>query len=400
MLSSSNATYVFSGVSTTLAISGSTVAACGGCPSLTLTPSPVVLSGQTGGSAATQSVSVNTGGTPLAYALFTSGASWLSVSVPGGSTGGTFTVTATPGDVAPGSYNGSVLAYTAASNSPVTLPVTFNVTSPSFSLVASPSSMTFNSITGGTTPAQSLTVTTNPASSIPYTAAASSTGNWLTVTPTSGTTGGTPLSVSVNPAGLPGGTYTGTITLTASGATNSPLAVTVTLNVTTVTVAPTSLAFSFTSGGPQPSAQSLSLTSVPSVAYTASATSTGSWLAVTPTQRHHSRHFERHRDSRHNGRGYLQWKRQYHSRGRDYADRRAGDPDHRLGARHGADPGFAFVLFERRHGSRLAAPGCGQLGTFDSHLLYRGRYHGERRQLAYRHAGQRHHAGLGNGLHQ
>jgi len=286
MLSSSNATYVFSGQSTTLAISGSTVAACGGCSPLTLTPSSVVLSGQTGGSAATQSVSVSTSAV-LAYAIFpstTSGGNWLGVSVPGGSTGGSFTVTATPGSLAPGSYNGSVLAYTAASNSPVTLPVTFNVTSPAFSLVASPNPMTFSSITGGTTPSQSLTVTTSPASSIPYTATASSTGNWLSLNTTGGTTGGTPLTVSVNPAGLAGGTYTGSISIAATGATNTPLVVTVTLNVTTVSVAPGSLGFNFTTGGPAPGAQSLTLTSAPgSVAYTASATSTGNWLAVTPT---------------------------------------------------------------------------------------------------------------------
>jgi uncharacterized protein (TIGR03437 family) len=283
IVAGSQGTYTVEGEATTLGISGSVDATCSGCVSLALNPASVTLAGQTGGSAVSQSVSFNPSSPPLSYAVVTSSTSWLSVNVPGGSTGTPFTVTATPGSLGAGSYSGSVSIYTAASNSPVILPVTFNVSSPSFNLVASPNPMTFNSVTGGAAPSQSLAVTTNPASSIPYTAAASSSG-WLSLNTTSGTTGGTPLSVSVNSAGLAAGSYSGSITLTASGATNSPLVVQVTLNVTTVSVSPTSLGFNFTAGGPAPGAQSLGLSSSPgSVSYTASATSTGNWLAVTPT---------------------------------------------------------------------------------------------------------------------
>src|SRR5262249_47446129 len=151
----------------------------------------------------------------LAYALVaTSSPSWLSVTPAGGSTGGSFTVSANPASLAAGSYTGTVKVYSAVSNSPVSLPVTFNVGSATFTLIANPTSLAFSSVTGVTTPSKTLAVTTSSSSSVSYTAAASTSGggNWLSVSPTSGTTGGSALTVSVNPSVVPsGGTYTGTI---------------------------------------------------------------------------------------------------------------------------------------------------------------------------------------------
>jgi hypothetical protein len=51
------------------------------------------------------------------------------------------------------------------------------------------------------------------------------------VTSTSGTTPGS-VSVSINTTGLTAGTYTGSVTITSSGASNSPRIVSVTLTVT------------------------------------------------------------------------------------------------------------------------------------------------------------------------
>jgi subtilisin family serine protease len=55
-------------------------------------------------------------------------------------------------------------------------------------------------------------------------------GSWLTCTPLSGSNAGV-LNVSVNPASLAMGSYSGTITITAANAGNSPQAVTVALTV-------------------------------------------------------------------------------------------------------------------------------------------------------------------------
>jgi uncharacterized protein (TIGR03437 family) len=97
---------------------------------------------------------------------------------------------------------------------------------------ASPATLTFAYTTGGTAPAtQNLSITSSSAA-LSFTAAAttSSGGNWLSVTPTSGSTPAT-LIVSVSPAGLGSGTYNGAITITPSGAGNSPQSIAVTLNV-------------------------------------------------------------------------------------------------------------------------------------------------------------------------
>jgi uncharacterized protein (TIGR03437 family) len=81
---------------------------------------------------------------------------------------------------------------------------------------------------GGNLPqAQAVTVAAN--SVVAFTASASG-GSWLSVSPASGTTPAN-LSISVNPAGLLAGTYSGNITIDSTGASNSPQSIPITLNV-------------------------------------------------------------------------------------------------------------------------------------------------------------------------
>ena len=76
-------------------------------------------------------------------------------------------------------------------------------------------------VTVSSTGAQlNLTISTTPANS------------WLSVTTNGAPTTGTAFAVSVNPSGLPPGTYTGTVSIAASGAANGPLQISVTLVVT------------------------------------------------------------------------------------------------------------------------------------------------------------------------
>jgi hypothetical protein len=115
----------------------------------------------------------------------------------------------------------------AASNSPRTVSVTLTVSNPS--ITATPASLTFSySISAGTTPAAQSVSIGSTGSALSYTASASTT--WLSVTPASGTTPGS-VSVSVNPTGLTAGTYTGAVTIAATGAANTPLSVPVTFTV-------------------------------------------------------------------------------------------------------------------------------------------------------------------------
>jgi uncharacterized protein (TIGR03437 family) len=97
--------------------------------------------------------------------------------------------------------------------------------------VSAPSSLTFSYTIGGANPAAQTLNITSTGGALTYTATASSTGNWLSVSPGSGSTPGT-LTAGVNAAGLGGGTtYQGTILLTPGGSGNSPLSINVSLTV-------------------------------------------------------------------------------------------------------------------------------------------------------------------------
>src|SRR5439155_14648362 len=113
-------------------------------------------------------------------------------------------------------------------------------------IAVSPQSLQFSYQLGGTLPAaQALTLTGQATT---FTAVASSTsGDWLQVGPSSGSSP-TTIVASLNPvviAALAAGTYHGSITITpASGTANTPITVGVTLTVTaapSISVNPSSL---------------------------------------------------------------------------------------------------------------------------------------------------------------
>jgi hypothetical protein len=114
----------------------------------------------------------------------------------------------------------------------VTIPVTFAIGANSGTIAAAPASLSFSAAQSGSAPASQTISVTGSAGTLSFTTAASTTsgGTWLSVTPASGISPGT-VTVSVNQAGLALGTYNGTITITAPGATGSPLSIPVTLTV-------------------------------------------------------------------------------------------------------------------------------------------------------------------------
>lgn len=96
-------------------------------------------------------------------------------------------------------------------------------------LSVSPPSLTFATTVGGSDPAsKSLTVSNGTASSMSWTVGDDQA--WINEAPSSGTNT-TVVTVSVSIAGLTAGTYQSNITVTAPGATNSPIVVPVTLNL-------------------------------------------------------------------------------------------------------------------------------------------------------------------------
>jgi N,N-dimethylformamidase beta subunit-like, C-terminal/Domain of unknown function (DUF4082)/Viral BACON domain len=101
-------------------------------------------------------------------------------------------------------------------------------------LLLNPSSLTFTAQVGGGNPAsQSISLYDEGTGSVNWTA--SSSASWLTASATSGTTPYT-MNVSVNTSGLAAGTYTGTITINATG-NNPTQKISVTLNLTNVLMA-------------------------------------------------------------------------------------------------------------------------------------------------------------------
>ena len=116
----------------------------------------------------------------------------------------------------------------------VSIPVTLTISNAQLNV--SQATFNVNHIQGTPAPANLTVGLTSSNTPINFTAAATSTGNWLSVTPTTGVTGATGapatnLTLAINPTGLAAGTHTGTVTITSPDASNSPRTVTVTLVV-------------------------------------------------------------------------------------------------------------------------------------------------------------------------
>ncbi len=205
----------------------------GNSGNVTVSPTTLAFTTAQGSSPAAQSVGVTSasGASGVAYSVqVTSGSAWLSASPASASTPSSITATVNSSTMAAGTYSGNIRV-TPNGGNVVDIPVSLTITAPA-AVSASPTSLTFNYRAGDAAPAsQPLSVTAGGSSALGFTATASSTGNWLVVSPTSGTTPGT-VNVSINTAGLSTGTYNGTILVAGSGGAPGSTNVNVTLNVT------------------------------------------------------------------------------------------------------------------------------------------------------------------------
>ncbi len=257
-------------------------------PSLTASPSTLSFNSAGGAIPPSQSITVSapSGGT-IAFnitAATSTGGNWLSATPTSGTTPTTVQVNVSAAGLAPGTYNGT-LTVTGSGVGPATVAVSLTVAAAAPTLAISPITMTFTAPVGATTPPQTVMVTTTNSVVATYNVTASSSGNWLSASPTSGTTPGT-VTVSVNPGSLAIGQYTGSVTIIAVGGTNNPQTVQVTLNITSpssIGTVPGSLSFFVPGDGSTPAPQSLTVFSTGSnVSFTSSATSQGgNWLTAT-----------------------------------------------------------------------------------------------------------------------
>jgi len=188
---------------------------------------------------AAQTLAIKSTGAALSFTVSITGplpysAEWLSVSALSGTTSASLNIYVNPTSLPGGSYTGSIVVSSASAATPVhTIPITLEVGNAPATLSASVNTVTFGYVTGAASPAsQPIEVLTSGSAltvSITITG-----GTWLQASP-SGSISlvGLPatVNVSVNPAGLLPGAYTGQIVFASATAANKSVAVSIVLNV-------------------------------------------------------------------------------------------------------------------------------------------------------------------------
>jgi len=243
-------------------------------PALSVSVSSLNFTAVSGGPPPPSQTFTVTAPSPTAFSIFSNNSMVVSVS-PSGSlnTPQTITVSANQAIYQPGTYTINI-SIGSATYSP-SLPVNLTVT-PAAPVIVTPSSLGFTYQIGGPLPAaQQIAVGTSNGLSQAFN---SSSSGWMVVAPGSGTAPAT-LSVSVNPAGMIAGTYSGSVAVTAVG--GPAVNVAVNLVVQPIALIPASLSFSYAQGGGAPGPQSLQVgTQGAQVGFTAS--SNAAWLSVSP----------------------------------------------------------------------------------------------------------------------
>ena len=216
-----------------------TVGGTSSTPSISLNPSTLSFSGVAGGSAPTAQVITltNPSGGTLSWTT-SDNASWLILSTGSGTTTtetDSISATVNPTGLTAGTYTAAVtVSSSGAANTPQVIPVSLTLSpapmsSPIINL--SVPSLTFTGTSVGASPsAQSFTISNTGTGTLTWTAGDNAA--WLSLSPASGTNTGT-VSAAVNLTGLAAGTYNGTVTVSATGATSKTLPVSFTVNPAT-----------------------------------------------------------------------------------------------------------------------------------------------------------------------
>ncbi len=217
---------------------------------------------------------------------------WLSATPSTGTVPQTVTVSVSPTGISPGVYHGNVRISSVGANAIIDIPVTLTLSS-TVVLSVGGAPTTYYYQPGKTIPDPQTVAIGSPNTSLAFTAVASTTdgANWLSVNPTSGTTPQS-LTISVAPAALGAGGYSGRVTVTAPGASNSPVVIPVTLVVTSSTsllASTKSVVVNYQIGGTlQVLSQPVSVSAIGDTVTvaarttTASSSCTSNWLQVFP----------------------------------------------------------------------------------------------------------------------
>jgi uncharacterized protein (TIGR03437 family) len=185
----------------------------------------------------------------------------------------------------PAGYNGLVQLKVSNASGQHTVNIMTAAAAPPPAISLSAGQASFSYTSGGSAPAsQTVNITNSGGGTLTW--SASSGSSWLTVSPNSGVGSGT-LTLAIDPAGLSAQTYNGAITLTASGATNSPQTISVALTVNaapqpSLSLSASQASFSFSLGGGTPASQTVNITNAGAGTLAWSVASGSSWLTVSP----------------------------------------------------------------------------------------------------------------------
>lgn len=204
-----------------------------GTPILSLSPNTLSFSAVQGGANPnpTSFGLSNTGSGTLSYNI-SSDSAWLTASPSSGTAPQTVQVSANITGLAANTYTGHLtVTATGAQGSPGTVTVTLTVSPPPNQpvLSVSPQTASFNAVQGGSNPSSvPVSVTNTGTGTLSFTT--SSDATWLGVSPGSGNAPAT-LQLTASIGTMTAGTYTGHVTVTATGITGSPATVTATLTI-------------------------------------------------------------------------------------------------------------------------------------------------------------------------
>ena len=230
--------------------------ASNGPPQLSVAPSSLALSYVQGNPTDQRYLVVNNsgGGTIHFYAQPSTdscGANWLNLLTTAGSAtnsnAGVVAVLVSPSGLSDKTCTGAITISDAATGLSQRVPVTMTVSAQTQSLLLTQAGLTYQTSVGAAPPPQTFAVLNSGVGSVAWTATpqTSSGGNWLTVSPASGTaTAGvipSPVTVTLNSQGLPPGTYFGSVQIASSTVGNSPQSVSIMLTVAVTPPVPPAL---------------------------------------------------------------------------------------------------------------------------------------------------------------
>ena len=270
-------------------------------PTFSVSNSHVTVSSVSQGPQTQANVAVSSSVQGLAYSIAFStatGGDWLGVASLQGTAPGVLNITADPGALQPGAYQGTITLSSPYSNpASLSIAVTFNVgAAQPAALSLQTKALSFSFTSGSGPSSQQLSVSNQGAGTISFTALPATTngGGCLSVSPLSGAVSNMApanLNLTVTPGNLGAGTYSGSITI-ASSDTGESIVVPVTMSISAaqqkILLSQTGLTFIAVAqaGPPLPQSFGILNTGQGSMGWTATAStlSGGSgWLSIDQT---------------------------------------------------------------------------------------------------------------------